>query len=76
VFGRVRLHLEAEAAAHRQHDCAFGQYITVFPALDMVVAHKTVPGDSNGRSRAVDDVQYQTILMHTVSAYCGKACRE
>jgi len=55
---------------------AFGQYITVFPALDMVVAHKTVPGDSNGRSRAVDDVQYQTILMHTVSAYCGKACRE
>jgi len=53
---------------------AFGQFITVLPALDLVIAHKTVPGETNGRSRAVTDIEYQTILMHTVAAYCGKAC--
>ena len=27
MLGRIRLHLEAEAAAHRQHDGVFGQHI-------------------------------------------------
>lgn len=55
---------------------AIGQFITVLPVLDMVVVHKTVPGDVNGRARNVTDVEYQTVLMHLAAAYCGTACRE
>jgi CubicO group peptidase (beta-lactamase class C family) len=54
-----------------------GQYITVLPALDVVIAHKTVPGPSNGgRQRNVSGMQYQAVLMQVVNAYCGKNCSE
>jgi CubicO group peptidase (beta-lactamase class C family) len=48
---------------------AFGQYITVLPKLDMVVAHKTVPGDQ----RNVSWSEYYSLLTLIVSAQgCGK----
>ena len=53
---------------------AIGQYMTVFPAAGAVVAHKTVPGRVGNRQRNVDAVQYQAILMHLVTAYCGGHC--
>lgn len=49
---------------------AVGQYITVLPALDMVVAHKTVPG----RGGAVQHPQFWEFLDFVVQAYCGSAC--
>ncbi|MEO8027957.1 MAG: serine hydrolase [Bryobacteraceae bacterium] len=55
---------------------AIGQFITVLPAMDVVVVHKTIPGEDSGRVRNVSDVEYQTILMHVAAAYCGKNCRE
>ena len=54
---------------------ALGQYITVFPALDVVVAHKTVPSASDTeRTRNVSSMEYQAILMHVVAAHCGSNC--
>jgi CubicO group peptidase (beta-lactamase class C family) len=53
---------------------ALGQYITVLPALDLVVAHKTVPERKGGRRRGVSGMHYQAILMHLVAAHCGKNC--
>jgi CubicO group peptidase (beta-lactamase class C family) len=47
-----------------------GQYITVLPALDLVVAHKTVPGSN----RSVSDAQYLRILDQLVRAKCAAAC--
>jgi len=47
---------------------AYGQYITVLPALDMVVAHKTVPLDTTSWQ------DYQGILDLLVAAHCGDAC--
>jgi len=49
---------------------AVGQYITVLPALDMVVAHKTVPG--NGRR--VAHPEFWDLLELVVEAHCGAAC--
>ena len=49
---------------------AVGQYITVLPALDMVVAHKTVPGDG----RRVQHPQFWELLDLVVEAHCGDAC--
>ena len=47
---------------------AVGQFITVFPKLDLVVAHKTVPGEN----RNVSAEQYQELLDRLVSAHgCG-----
>ncbi len=47
---------------------AFGQYITVLPKLDMVVAHKTVPGEN----RNVSGPQYRSLLDLIVAAKgCG-----
>jgi CubicO group peptidase (beta-lactamase class C family) len=47
---------------------AVGQFITVFPKLDLVVAHKTVPGEK----RNVSAEQYQTLLDRLVAAHgCG-----
>ena len=47
---------------------AFGQYITVLPKLDMVIAHKTVPGEN----RNVSGPQYQSLLDLIVAAKgCG-----
>lgn len=47
---------------------AYGQYITVLPALDMVVAHKTVPDASTGWDA------YQGILDRLAAARCDGAC--
>jgi len=49
---------------------AVGQYITVLPALDMVVAHKTVPGGG----RRVEHPQFWELLELVVEAHCGAAC--
>jgi CubicO group peptidase (beta-lactamase class C family) len=47
---------------------AVGQFITVFPKLDLVVAHKTVPEGN----RNVSAEQYQELLDRLVSAHgCG-----
>ncbi len=48
---------------------AYGQYITVIPALDMVVAHKTVPDAQTGWG------DYMGILTRLVDAHCGSNCR-
>ncbi len=47
---------------------AWGQYITVIPSLDMVVAHKTVPEVAT----PWDD--YRGILDRLVAAHCGAGC--
>ncbi len=50
---------------------AYGQFITVLPALDMVVAHKTaVPPE-----RRVGRDQYLGILERLVAARCAQECR-
>ncbi len=49
---------------------AVGQYITVLPKLDMVVAHKTVPG----QGRSVAHSQFWPLLDLIVEAYCGDEC--
>ncbi|MES2524508.1 MAG: serine hydrolase [Gemmatimonadota bacterium] len=49
---------------------AVGQHITVLPALNLVVAHKTVPG--GGRSVSHD--QFLKILDQLVRARCAAAC--
>lgn len=43
---------------------AYGQYITVFPALDLVLAHKTVPG----RDRQVGWGQFQGVIDRLIDA--------
>lgn len=47
---------------------AFGQYITVLPALDMVVAHKTAVGPVFGYSRYTPLEQYLTLLEKLAAA--------
>ena len=49
---------------------AVGQYITVLPALDMVVTHKTVPGDG----RRVQHPEFWELMELVVEAHCGGAC--
>jgi CubicO group peptidase (beta-lactamase class C family) len=49
---------------------AVGQHITVLPKLDLVVAHKTRPGDG----RRVTHPEYLTVLEQLVRAHCGSAC--
>jgi CubicO group peptidase (beta-lactamase class C family) len=46
---------------------AVGQYITLLPKLDMVVVHKTVPGEN----RNVSWPQYQSLLDLLVASKCG-----
>jgi CubicO group peptidase (beta-lactamase class C family) len=51
-----------------------GQFITVLPALHVVVAHKTVPGKAaDGHTRNVSVMQYQAILMHLIAAHTAGA---
>jgi CubicO group peptidase (beta-lactamase class C family) len=45
---------------------AFGQYITVLPALDLVVAHKTRPGEAS-----VSTTQYLELLDLLIGARCA-----
>jgi CubicO group peptidase (beta-lactamase class C family) len=47
---------------------AYGQYITVLPALDLVVAHKTVPG----RDRGVGWAEFQGALDRLIAAGTSK----
>jgi len=59
---------------------AGGQYITVLPQLDMVVAHKTdtrqlSPHGSNKRNRTVSGAEYDSILRMLIAARCpGGRC--
>jgi CubicO group peptidase (beta-lactamase class C family) len=64
-----------------------GQYITVIPRLDVVIAHKTDIGFGQGaapapssapaarqRPRAVTAAQYDAVLRMLVAAKCGDQC--
>jgi CubicO group peptidase (beta-lactamase class C family) len=60
-----------------------GQYITVVPQLDMVVAHKTdtgfgrsaaESGSAPPRPKTVTAAQYDVVLRMLVSARCGDRC--
>jgi CubicO group peptidase (beta-lactamase class C family) len=60
-----------------------GQYITVVPQLDMVIAHKTdigfgqpapASGSAAPRPKAVTAAQYDAVLRMLVSAKCGDRC--
>lgn len=55
---------------------AIGQHITVVPKLDLVVVHKTVPGqvDSAGRQRSVTHRQYLEVLDLLLRAHCRGPC--
>jgi len=47
-----------------------GQYITVLPALDLVVAHTALPGEPGQARRAVSAQQYHTALQQLMYAVC------
>ena len=49
---------------------AVGQHITVLPALDLVVAHKTRPGGAGSVSHG----QFLEVLQLLVQAHCGTGC--
>ena len=51
-----------------------GQYITVIPLYDMVVAHKNANIDQTP-DRDVSALQYQTILQMLLDAHCDGGCR-
>jgi hypothetical protein len=55
---------------------AIGQHITVLPELDLVIAHKTAPGqvDSLGKPRSVPHSTYLELLDLLVRAHCGERC--
>jgi hypothetical protein len=49
---------------------AVGQHITILPALDLVVAHKTAPS-ARGR---VSHKKFLEILDVLVKGHCGATC--
>jgi CubicO group peptidase (beta-lactamase class C family) len=51
---------------------AVGQHITVFPKLDLVVVHKTRPGNPAG---SVSHDQYREVLNLLLAAHCGASCQ-
>jgi CubicO group peptidase (beta-lactamase class C family) len=55
---------------------AIGQHILVLPELDLVVAHKTRPGqrDAEGRARTVPHDVFFEVIDVLVRAHCGTAC--
>jgi CubicO group peptidase (beta-lactamase class C family) len=55
---------------------AIGQHIAVIPKLDLVVAHKTAPGqrDATGRARSVSHPQFLRVLELLTRAHCGTSC--
>lgn len=55
---------------------AIGQHIVVLPKLDLVVAHKTSPGqrDAEGRPRSVSHPEFLRVLDVLVRAHCGASC--
>jgi CubicO group peptidase (beta-lactamase class C family) len=50
---------------------AGGQFITVIPTLDLVVAHKT---DFSGGKPTVSRDDYLSLVDRLVAAYCGRSC--
>lgn len=50
------------------------QAITVLPALDLVVAHKTIRDEPGRPPRSVDGLQYHAALLQLVTARCGRSC--
>jgi CubicO group peptidase (beta-lactamase class C family) len=53
---------------------ANGQYITVLPAMGLVIAHK-VDFDEDGRRR-VSPSEFQTILQMVIESDCSEPCKE
>jgi CubicO group peptidase (beta-lactamase class C family) len=55
---------------------AVGQQIAVLPKLDLVVVHKTRPGqrDAEGRQRTVSHDRFREILDVLVRGHCGAQC--
>jgi CubicO group peptidase (beta-lactamase class C family) len=55
---------------------AIGQHIVVVPKLDLVVAHKTRPGqrDAAGQSLSVSHTKFGEVLDVLVRAHCGSRC--
>jgi CubicO group peptidase (beta-lactamase class C family) len=55
---------------------AIGQHIVVIPKLDLVVAHKTSPGqrDAEGRPRSVSHPRFLQTVELLVRAHCGSQC--
>jgi CubicO group peptidase (beta-lactamase class C family) len=55
---------------------AVGQQITVLPKLDLVVVHKTRPGqrDAAGAPRSVSHGQFMRVLDLLLRAHCGVTC--
>jgi len=49
---------------------AVGQHILVMPALDLVVVHKTQPGEN----RSVPHDQFLEVVRLLVEAHCGNTC--
>ncbi len=49
---------------------AVGQHILVVPVLDLVVTHKTAPGDG----RSVSHAQFLEIIELLIDAHCGTRC--
>lgn len=60
---------EAYEGAYAGHG-AVGQHILVVPKLDLVIAHKTRPGDG----RRVSHGQFHEVARMVVDAYCGVEC--
>lgn len=50
---------------------AIGQFITILPRLDMVIAHKTAPGSGRSVSRS----QYVELVDGVIAARCAPATR-
>jgi CubicO group peptidase (beta-lactamase class C family) len=55
---------------------AIGQHIVVIPKLDLIVAHKTAPGqrDASGRTRTVPHSEFVEVIGVLIGAHCGAAC--
>jgi hypothetical protein len=51
-----------------------GQYITVLPGYDMVVAHK-VEIQNTAKVNDVSNQESYTILQMLIASYCGGHCR-
>lgn len=68
VFDDPRLDPEYEGA-YAGHG-AVGQHILVVPALDLVVAHKTRPGEG----RRVSHEEFHAVARLLVAAHCGTSC--
>ena len=59
---------------------AGGQFITVLPQLDLVIAHKTdtqqvSPHGPGQRRRAVTMAEYESILRTLIAARCPGSCQ-